>query len=51
MRSHRAHPAAREPGATAGLFGMLVIAAYAFYAFRISVAGRPLFEDKLLKEI
>jgi serine/threonine-protein kinase len=39
-----------KPYAGAGLFGMLVIAAYAVYAFRISVAGRPLFEDKLLQE-
>jgi len=38
------------PYAAAGLFGMLVIAAYALYAFRISLAGRPLFEDKLLHE-
>jgi serine/threonine-protein kinase len=39
-----------KPYAAAGLFGMLVIAAYAVYAFRTSLAGRPLFEDKLLKE-
>ena len=38
------------PYAGAGLFGMLVLAAYALYAFRISLAGRPLFEDKLLQE-
>ena len=38
------------PYAGAGLFGMLVLAAYALYAFTISLAGRPLFEDKLLQE-
>jgi hypothetical protein len=38
------------PYAAASLFGMLVIAAYAIYAFRISLAGRAVFEDKLLQQ-
>jgi hypothetical protein len=38
------------PYVGAGMFGMLVVAGYALYGFRISLAGRAVFQDKILEE-
>ena len=38
------------PYAGASMLGMLVLLAYAVYGLRVSLAGRPVFADRLLQE-